>query len=80
MSRRVTHSALTSHLPSGSPSGIADALRTPVRVADRDPVVSASIGIALSTPQQSRPDTLLRKADTALYQANTAGKATHLEG
>jgi len=58
---------------------IADALRAPVRVADRDVVVSASIGIALSTPRQSRPDTLLRTADTAMYQAKAAGKA-RLEG
>jgi diguanylate cyclase (GGDEF)-like protein len=56
---------------------IADALRAPVRVADRDLVVSASIGIALSTPRQSRAPTLLRKADTAMYQAKTAGKARY---
>jgi diguanylate cyclase (GGDEF)-like protein/PAS domain S-box-containing protein len=56
---------------------IAGALRAPVRVADHDIVVSASIGIALSTPLQSRPATLLRKADTAMYQAKTAGKARY---
>src|SRR5438094_618335 len=36
---------------------------------------SVSIGMALGTPGQSRPEELLRQADTALYQAKDAGKA-----
>jgi len=54
---------------------ILDSLRAPIRVAERDVFVSASIGIALSTPRQSQPDALLRNADIALYQSKSAGKA-----
>jgi diguanylate cyclase (GGDEF)-like protein/PAS domain S-box-containing protein len=56
---------------------ITDEFCAPVRIADRDVVVSASIGIALSTPRQSGPDTMLRKADAAMYQAKAAGKARY---
>jgi PleD family two-component response regulator len=31
--------------------------------------VSASIGLALSTPRHTTPEALLRDADTALYRA-----------
>ncbi|HEY3058407.1 MAG TPA: EAL domain-containing protein [Chloroflexota bacterium] len=56
---------------------ILDALRAPIRIGDRDVFVSASVGVALSTPRQSRPDSLMRNADVAMYQSKTNGKARH---
>ncbi len=56
---------------------ILEALRAPIRVGDRDVFVSASLGMALSTPRQSRPDSLLRNADVAMYQSKSNGKARH---
>jgi EAL domain-containing protein (putative c-di-GMP-specific phosphodiesterase class I) len=38
-------------------------------------VVTASIGIALSTPHRDRSESILRNADLALYRAKGAGKA-----
>jgi EAL domain-containing protein (putative c-di-GMP-specific phosphodiesterase class I) len=43
-------------------------------VADRDVVVSGSIGVALSDPDGDRPDRLLRSADLALYKAKDNGR------
>jgi diguanylate cyclase (GGDEF)-like protein/PAS domain S-box-containing protein len=56
---------------------ILEALRAPIRVGERDVFVSASVGMALSVPRQSKPDSLLRNADMAMYQSKAAGKARH---
>jgi diguanylate cyclase (GGDEF)-like protein/PAS domain S-box-containing protein len=56
---------------------IADALRAPIHVEQRDVFISASIGIALSTPRRTAAGSLLDNADTAMYQAKAAGKAQH---
>jgi diguanylate cyclase (GGDEF)-like protein/PAS domain S-box-containing protein len=53
---------------------ITDALQTPVRLAERDFFISASIGIALSGAGSERPEDLLRNADLAMYQAKASGK------
>ncbi len=50
------------------------ALEQPVVLDGEDHAVSASIGIALGTSGSSAVD-LLRDADSALYQAKTAGRA-----
>ncbi|CAA9542657.1 MAG: Sensory box/GGDEF family protein [uncultured Thermomicrobiales bacterium] len=52
---------------------LLDALRTPLRFSGNEAVVTASIGIALSTPGRSDPGELLRQADVALYRAKAQG-------
>ena len=54
---------------------VAEVLRAPLSVGDREVIVSASIGIALHTPHRERTESILRKADLALYRAKAAGKA-----
>ncbi len=56
---------------------IGEALRTPVRLGDRDVFVSASIGVALSDARRVEPEGLLRNADIAMYRSKAAGKARH---
>jgi len=49
------------------------ALRAPVRIADRDVFVAASIGVAFGAPNGGA-DQLLRNADLAMYTAKRRGK------
>lgn len=56
---------------------IAEALAAPVVVDGHEVFVSASIGIAISTPRRDRTDGLLRKADMALYRAKAEGRARY---
>lgn len=53
---------------------ISEMLRQPFSVADREVVVTGSIGLALSDPGGDRPDRLLRSADLALYKAKDNGR------
>jgi diguanylate cyclase (GGDEF)-like protein/PAS domain S-box-containing protein len=55
---------------------IADALRLPVLLDGREVFVSASIGIALSSPNIGA-DGVLRNADLALYRAKADGRARY---
>ena len=56
---------------------ISGALRRPVVLpGDRESYASASIGIAIAGDDDD-PETLLRDADTAMYQAKGAGGGTH---
>jgi len=48
---------------------ITEALREPFVMEDRELYVSASIGIALGQNRTESPEDLLRKADTAMYEA-----------
>jgi diguanylate cyclase (GGDEF)-like protein len=48
-------------------------LRTPIFLNSHEIVISASIGIALFSPQYSRPDELIRDADIAMYKAKSSG-------
>ncbi len=52
---------------------VADALREPFLLGGLPVSVTASIGIALSTPE-SDAETLLRDADAAMYRAKDAGR------
>jgi diguanylate cyclase (GGDEF)-like protein len=52
---------------------LLDVLREPFEIADVATTVTASIGVALATPDQS-PDEWLRDADIALYEAKGAGR------
>ncbi|MFN8515350.1 MAG: EAL domain-containing protein [Chloroflexia bacterium] len=49
----------------------------PFRFEDRSVVVSASIGVALSTPEVSGANELLRYADAAMIRARQHGKARY---
>jgi diguanylate cyclase (GGDEF)-like protein/PAS domain S-box-containing protein len=56
---------------------VAEALRRPVMLpGDRESYASASIGIAIAG-EGDDPETLLRDADTAMYQAKAAGGGAH---
>ncbi len=54
---------------------ICRSLQAPVHLVDRDVFITASIGMAFSTPRPTDADMLLRHADIAMYQAKSAGKA-----
>ncbi|MDQ1501220.1 MAG: hypothetical protein QOI86_4560 [Actinomycetota bacterium] len=54
---------------------LVDALAPAFTVAGREVGVSASMGLVLSTEAGLDPETVLRDADTALYQAKASGKA-----
>jgi len=53
---------------------IQEAIALPVLLAGANVVVSASIGMVLSRPDDRHPNDLLRDADTAMYQAKAAGR------
>ena len=56
---------------------IQQAFRTPVPLDGHNVVVSASIGIVLSTLDHDNSDDILRDADIAMYKAKTLGRACH---
>ena len=56
---------------------ILNALTVPVKVDGQELYVTASIGIALSAIGYSKPEDLIRDADTAMYRAKASGKARH---
>lgn len=57
---------------------ILDVMQAPFTVAERDLVITASIGVALNADVPSiQPDTLIQKADIALYRAKAAGRACY---
>jgi diguanylate cyclase (GGDEF)-like protein/PAS domain S-box-containing protein len=56
---------------------LASCLDAPMTVGGREIVVTASIGIALSSPEHDRPEELLREADLAMYRAKETGKACY---
>jgi diguanylate cyclase (GGDEF)-like protein len=57
---------------------ITEELRTPFLTQGPEVFVTASVGIAVNTPEQSRADDLLRAADIAMYRAKTDGKACYV--
>ncbi|MEJ7873593.1 MAG: EAL domain-containing protein, partial [Rubrobacteraceae bacterium] len=64
---------------------VAEALRVPVALKERETFVTASIGIALSGSAlgfasgsaREQAESLLRQADLAMYRAKSKGKAHH---
>jgi diguanylate cyclase (GGDEF)-like protein/PAS domain S-box-containing protein len=52
-------------------------LSLPFKLKGQEIFTSASIGIALTNGKQQCPEDLLRDADTAMYQAKSAGKARY---
>jgi len=67
---------------------VSDAVRVAERIHDRlttapnlgghEVFITASIGIAVHTPEYERPEDLLRDADTAMYRAKSSGRACHV--
>jgi diguanylate cyclase (GGDEF)-like protein/PAS domain S-box-containing protein len=55
----------------------AELFGTPIRLANRELYVTASIGVALAVPGEDDAEGLLRKADLAMYRAKASGKAQH---
>jgi EAL domain-containing protein (putative c-di-GMP-specific phosphodiesterase class I) len=53
---------------------IQQSLSRPFRVAEREVFTTASIGIAVSGSGYTRPEDMLRDADTAMYRAKALGK------
>ncbi|HET8632213.1 MAG TPA: EAL domain-containing protein, partial [Thermomicrobiales bacterium] len=56
---------------------VAAALRVPVQLGEQEVFAGASIGIALSSSADDRPEDLLRFADVAMYRAKEAGKGCY---
>ena len=54
---------------------IMDALATPFVFDEREVMVTASIGIAVSSSPLDRPEELIHNADVAMYSAKHGGKA-----
>jgi diguanylate cyclase (GGDEF)-like protein/PAS domain S-box-containing protein len=54
---------------------LTDALRAPFRIAGRDVVVTASIGVAVSAADRQDRDALLQAADLAMYRAKANGRS-----
>jgi len=55
---------------------ILESLRQQTPAGDHVLTVSASIGVAIAPEHASDPETLLRRADIALYRARTEGRGT----
>jgi len=53
---------------------VATALREPFRLAGRDVVCTASMGIAVASADHDQPEHLLRDADMAMYRAKRRGR------
>src|SRR4029077_1684169 len=57
---------------------IHDRLKTALNLGGHEVFITASIGIAVHTPEYERPEDLLRDADTAMYRAKSMGPACHV--
>ncbi len=57
---------------------ITQVLEIPISLQGHEVYVTASIGIATSLDGAGEPDSLLRDADVAMYQAKNTGKAHHV--
>ncbi len=53
---------------------IAEAVVRPIELGERQVVVGASVGIALTADHESQPEVVLRNADVAMYEAKKEGK------
>ena len=56
---------------------LLSALAEPFLLGDQEVFITASIGIAPSTTGYTRPQDVLRDADTAMYRAKALGRARH---
>ncbi|MFL6293069.1 MAG: putative bifunctional diguanylate cyclase/phosphodiesterase, partial [Thermoanaerobaculia bacterium] len=53
-------------------------LAAPINLGGHEVFITASIGIAVCTPDYEKPEDLLRDADTAMYRAKSSGRACHV--
>lgn len=53
---------------------IQNSLKTPINIEGNEIFISTSIGIALNAENYTKPDQLLRDADTAMYRAKETGR------
>ena len=53
---------------------IIGAMQSPFTLAGTDRFITTSVGVATADVQTENPDSLIRKADEALYQAKRSGK------
>ncbi|MDQ1286898.1 MAG: hypothetical protein QG622_463 [Actinomycetota bacterium] len=58
-------------------SRLREALAQPYVVAEQEVMVTASVGVALSTRGYDSPEELIRDSDIAMYSAKTNEKGTH---
>ena len=56
---------------------LIEAARLPIQVGDHTVRISATIGISQSHPRRDDPDTAIRNADLAMYEAKDAGRGTY---
>jgi diguanylate cyclase (GGDEF)-like protein len=56
---------------------VADELRAPFRLGEHQVFVTTSVGIAINESASVSPNTLLRNADVAMYEAKKEGKARY---
>jgi diguanylate cyclase (GGDEF)-like protein len=52
-------------------------ISAPFKLRNHEAVTTASIGVALSTPEYSEAEDMIRDADTAMYRAKDQGKARY---
>lgn len=57
---------------------IHEKLAAPINLGGHEVFITASIGIAVCTPDYEKPEDLLRDADTAMYRAKSSGRACHV--
>jgi diguanylate cyclase (GGDEF)-like protein/PAS domain S-box-containing protein len=57
---------------------IHERLAAPINLGGHEVFITASIGIAVHTPDYEKPEDLLRDADTAMYRAKGSGRACHV--
>jgi ammonium transporter, Amt family len=65
------------HEPVRIATRIREELETPYDLGDSEVFLSASVGIALATPEHVNPDDLLRDAETALDRAKRSGRGRY---
>jgi diguanylate cyclase (GGDEF)-like protein/PAS domain S-box-containing protein len=64
----------TEHHSQDTAERLLPMLATPVEIAGAEAVLTASIGIAISTQPTTDPEELIRDADAAMYHAKARGK------
>jgi diguanylate cyclase (GGDEF)-like protein/PAS domain S-box-containing protein len=57
---------------------IQEEISQPFKLSGYETLTTASIGIALYSPDYDQPEELLRDADTAMYEAKSLGKAQYV--
>ena len=62
----------------GVATRIHERLASPINLGGHEVFVTASIGIAVHSPEYEKPEDLLRDADTAMYRAKASGRACHV--